>query len=340
VDDKALLRVRCVKKKFPIPSDLKRTITGRKKWFWAVNDVSINIGKGESFGLVGESGCGKTTLAKIILGLLNIDSGSVEFGERRKNIFEYSGREMRDYRRKVQMIFQNPDTSLNPQMKVGESIKEAIKLNPNSKSVKSGEIKECVKEYMRMVGLDVKRINNLLDDLSGGEKRRIGIIRALVIEPSLIVADEPFAGLDFSIRDKLIECLMEKQTKDGLAFLFISHDIDIVGHLSNRIGVMYLGKIVEMGDSKEITSEGARHPYTQSLLAASQYLKERGKRENFDWRLPSASLFSKGCPFRQRCYLYKERIGAKGRKRCDEEEPKLQEIDGRRSIACHFWEHK
>jgi len=297
---------------------------------WAVNGVSMKISEGKSFGLVGESGCGKTTLGKILIKLFpHIDAGSVEFNGYNKCIYKFLPKELKEYRKKVQMIFQSPDASLNPQMTIGKSIKEAIMIN--NKNLSKKEIDDLVREYLVMVNLAPTKTSEYPYDLSGGEKRRVGLIRALAVNPQLIIADEPFSGLDVSVRNHLIDLLLKM--KDRFTLLLISHDLGVVKYLCDQIAVMYLGKFVEIGSVERIVSKDAKHPYTKGLLAASNY-----EETNFlSWEASTQTQVTSGCSFLNRCFTYK-RIDNLYKRRCKEEAPALLIIDDHQSVACHYWQ--
>lgn len=327
-----MLNVTNVKKRFnwaiPITQRINLKLKQKEKFIWAVNGISMKINQGDSFGLVGESGCGKTTLGKILIRLFpSIDDGRVEFDGYTKCLYRFSPKEVKEYRKKVQMIFQNPDASLNPQMTIGKSIKEAILLKRGGLNKK--EIDDLIKEYLVMVNLSPDNAYDYPDDLSGGEKRRIGLIRALAVNPDLIIADEPFSGLDASVRNHLIDLLLKMQ--DRFTLLLISHDLGVVKYLCSQVAVMYLGKFVEIGSVERIVSEDAKHPYTKGLFAASNY-----QDTNFiGWE--ASTQVEGGCSFLNRCFLYKSLDNAQKRW-CKEEEPTLLPIDNQQSVACHHWQ--
>ena len=347
-----VLKLEGVRKQFPAPMSFKdmalSPILGRKRrGFWAVDGVSFEIHKGEIMGLIGESGCGKTTLGKIVLGLLpNIDGGGVFVKGLDKSVFEYSRQETRQYRRRAQMIFQNPDVSLNPRMKIGDGIREALSIKGTLDRKESDAL---IAEYLKLVCLNKEDMEKYPDELSGGEKKRICIARVLAVQPDIIVGDEPFTGLDISLRNQIIEVLLRERQERNPSFLFISHDISTIGYLTSKIAVMYLGKIVEIGPSEKILSDGkVRHPYTRGLLSASRHLGSlAGEGEEQALRYlsfgpgiwtagPHPLNGQKGCVFRWRCYAYKDVLKRSEKERCDGEEPQLNGVEGDHKVACHF----
>jgi oligopeptide/dipeptide ABC transporter ATP-binding protein len=337
-EETPLLRVKQVSKSFASPQKwsgtVKSEITGKQELFWAVRDVSLNIYRRESFGLVGESGCGKTTLAKIILRLFpKIEMGSVEFGDSTKDVFDYNCKELRQYRRKVQMIFQEPDVSLNPGMSIGAILKEAIKRGPNSR-FKRSEIGKLQEELLQTVNLNDRR-SDYPDNLSGGEKRRVNIIRALAVKPELIIADEPLLGLDISLRHTIINRFIKSQ-EEGLTLIFISHNIHIINLCCSRVAVMYAGRIVEQGCTTE-SGLPPKHPYTYSLLQASRQLEAGipAEKTYLGWELGEVPL--SGCAFRKRCFFYHDQLSPREKIQCECEIPELKPISEQHHTACHFW---
>jgi oligopeptide/dipeptide ABC transporter ATP-binding protein len=271
----------------------------------------------------------------------NTDDSFIEFnGDEFKgkgNIFKYSKKELYEYRKRVQMIFQNPDASLNPGMKVRELIIEAIESCPKKRYTKV-EINEKMKEYLQMMNLQ-GRESNYPDTLSGGEKRRVGVIRALALEPDLIIADEPFSNLDVSLRNHLINIFQRLKAEKKLSFLFILHDIDIAQYLCNRITVMYLGRIVEIGDKQQIFDEASpKHPYTATLIAASEALKRISVEKDFGWQPPQLIDTDLGCTYRNRCAKYHQKLELQAQSKCEHDNPDLNKVNGNQKIACHFWQ--
>lgn len=290
----------------------------------AVDDVSFTIGPGETFGLVGESGCGKTTLGRTILRLLPATSGEVSLDGR--DILHLSGRSLRAMRQEVQAIFQDPLGSLNPRMKVGDIIAEpgrAFGL------VSRRNAKPWVAELMKQVGLDARQAESYPHQLSGGQRQRVGIARAISVRPRLVVADEPVSALDVSVQAQIINLLVNLQREFEFSYLFIGHGLPVVRHISQRVGVMYLGKLVEVGPAEELFSHPA-HPYTIALRAAAPVPSPQQSRERIvlEGEIPSPTNPPSGCPFRTRC-PFAQPI-------CAEQAPPLREVRPGQWAACHF----
>jgi oligopeptide/dipeptide ABC transporter ATP-binding protein len=254
-----ILRIEGLKKYFPIRRGFFQNIHG---WAKAVDDVSFEIGQGKTMGLVGESGCGKTTVARLILKLLESDAGKINF--QGQDISRFSEKEMKPYRKKMQIIFQDPFGSLNPRMTVGQAVEEGLRILGN-KHAKTR--KERLETLLSMVGMSPDSVDRYPHEFSGGQRQRIGIARALSVEPSLIVCDEPVSALDVSIQAQIINLLKDLQDQLGLSYLFISHNLNVVGYLCNTIYVMYKGQIMEFAPSEDIFNH-PHHPYTTSLLSA------------------------------------------------------------------------
>src|ERR671925_16007 len=317
-----LLRVRNLKKYFPIRGGLLSREVARVH---AVDDVSFDIMAGETLGLVGESGCGKSTTGRSILRLIEPTAGEVWFED--KNVTTLDKRSLRALRKEMQIIFQDPYASLNPRMTVGSIIGEALvihKLAPNRRARE-----ERVVQLLETVGLSSEHLRRYPHEFSGGQRQRIGIARALAVSPKLIIADEPVSALDVSIQAQIINLLEDLQTKFGLTYIFIAHDLSVVEHISTRVAVMYLGKIVEIAPAKELYTN-PKHPYTEALLSAVPIPDPtlRRKRIILEGDVPSPINPPKGCHFHTRC-MYKEQI-------CEEVEPEFKDIGGGHWVACHF----
>jgi oligopeptide/dipeptide ABC transporter ATP-binding protein len=320
-DDAAILRVEHLKKYFELGGGL---LGGKPLSIKAVDDISFSIKPGETFGLVGESGCGKTTLGQTIIRLYEPTSGSIQFEG--KDLATMSGRQLRPYRRDIQMIFQDPSASLDPRMTVGSVISEPLNIfGVGSKN----DRRERVQELLRVVGLNSYFSNRYPHEFSGGQRQRIGIARALALNPKLVICDEPVSALDVSIQAQVLNLLKSLQQQFSLTYLFIAHNLAVVAHISDRVGVMYLGKLVEIGDAREIT-ERPKHPYTQALISAVPVpdpMRER-RRIILEGDVPSPANPPSGCRFHPRCPI--------ARPDCSVEEPKLRPIGDRHWVACHY----
>ena len=318
-----LLEVKNLKVHFPVQHGLFSPVKEHVK---AVDDVSFAIAPGETLGLVGESGCGKTTLGRAIVKLVEPAAGSIWFeGE---DIARLTDPELRARRRKFQMIFQDPYGSLNPRLTVGEIIGEAIDLHQLAEN--SSARQKRILELLRAVGLDDIHARRYPHEFSGGQRQRIGIARALAVEPKLIVCDEPVSALDVSVQAQIINLLQDLQQQRGLAYLFIAHDLAVVEHISRRVMVMYLGKIVELTEARVIIS-APKHPYTQALISAVPVVDPDSKRQRIvlPGDVPSPIHPPKGCPFHPRCPIAQF-------PRCQAEIPPLREITPAHWAACHF----
>jgi oligopeptide transport system ATP-binding protein len=318
----SLLEVKDLKVHFPVKHGLFSRVTGYVK---AVDDVSFELAPGETLGLVGESGCGKTTLGRAIVKLLEPTAGGVFLeGE---DIASLTGEELRARRRKFQMIFQDPYGSLNPRMMVSQIIGEALDIHglAGDKVIRRRRIEELLKA----VGLDPVHAQRYPHEFSGGQRQRIGIARALAVEPKLIVCDEPVSALDVSVQAQIINLLQDLQRERGLAYLFIAHDLAVVEHISRRIMVMYLGKVVELGSAKQVV-HSPRHPYTEALISAIPVVDPDSKRRRIvlPGDVPSPIDPPKGCPFHPRCPIAEDR--------CRVEIPPLREIEPGHWAACHL----
>ncbi len=308
---------------FSLPGD--GLIWPGKKILKAVDGISFTLEAGETLGVVGESGCGKSTLARGILGLVPVTSGSVKLNGR--ELTDLSRREMREQRRIMQVVFQDPLASLNPRMTVGEIISEPLKVFNPKMSVT--ELKQKVASMMDRVGLLPNLINRYPHEFSGGQCQRIGIARALILKPKLLICDEPVSALDVSIQAQIINLLMELQQEFGLAMVFIAHDLSVVKHISHRVMVMYLGKVVEMASRDDLYSD-PKHPYTRALIDSiplpDPELERNKSITTLDGDLPSPLAPPSGCAFRTRC--------PKAHGRCKEAMPALENFDAGHAVAC------
>ena len=317
------LKVTDLKMYFPVKSG----IFSKARSLKAVDGVSFSIAQGETMGLVGESGCGKTTVGRTILKLYEATGGSITY--KGTDITGFDDQEMRPYRRKMQMIFQDPYTSLDPRMNVEAIISEPIRA---LKLCSEGDRRDRVRELIQMVGLKADHLNRYPHEFSGGQRQRIGIARALAAEPEFIVCDEPISALDVSIQAQVINILEELQHKFGFTYLFISHDLSMVRHISHQVGVMYLGNLIEYAQVDELY-DNMLHPYTNSLISAVPVADPNQARQNkrivLQGDVPSPIDPPPGCPFRARCAYAKEI--------CGREKPELKKINDDHMVACHLY---
>ncbi len=317
-----LLEVQNLSVHFPLrTSSFKRAVESVR----AVDGVSFSIRAAETVGLVGESGCGKSTLSRAVVRLIPPTGGKILFEGDDMASFSNSG--MRSCRRRLQMIFQDPYGSLNPRMTASDSIGEGLDIHGLAQSSAAREA--MIARLLEAVGLDSSHAGRYPHQFSGGQRQRIGIARALAVEPSLIVCDEPVSALDVSIQAQIINLLQDLQSKLGIAYLFVAHDIAVVEHISHRVLVMYLGRIVESGDAKAVC-RSPKHPYTQALLSSVPVLDPDSKRPRImlGGDVPSPIHPPSGCPFHPRCPVAESR--------CQTEAPKLREISEGRQVACHL----
>ncbi|MEB6550264.1 ABC transporter ATP-binding protein [Heyndrickxia sporothermodurans] len=319
LNPESLLAIQNLKTYYPVKGGFfRRTIAEVK----AVDDVSFEINKGETLGLVGESGCGKSTAGRTILKLLDPTSGKIFFDG--KDITKLRGKELRLARKDFQMVFQDPYASLNPKQMVGDIVSEPIR-NFSNKSMK--ELKDEVMELLTKVGLPRDAYYKYPHEFSGGQRQRIGIARALALKPKLIVADEPVSALDVSVQSQVLNLLKELQDEFDLTYLFIAHDLSVVKHMSDRIGVMYLGNLVEIADKNSLYAEPL-HPYTQALISAIPEPDPRKRKERIILQgdVPSPVNPPSGCPFHTRCPVAKEE--------CSRVKPTLKEVKPGHQVAC------
>ena len=318
----SLLEIRNLKKHFPVGQAL---FSRNKDVVKAVDGVNLRVEQGETLGLVGESGCGKSTLGRAILRLIEPTEGEVYFEG--KNLLAMSQRELRDIRRQMQIIFQDPYASLNPRMRVGDIVGEGLEIH---KIARGKAKRDRVIELLRQVGLREDHYNRYPHEFSGGQRQRIGIARALGVGPKFIVCDEPVSSLDVSIQAQIINLLQELQEKMHLTYLFISHDLRVVEHISHRVAIMYLGKVVEIAQSDTIYRD-AKHPYTRALLSSVPIPDMDGKKERvlLQGDVPSPVNPPSGCAFHPRC-AYRAPI-------CDQMEPPLDFDADFHGVACHVF---
>ncbi|WP_141432542.1 ABC transporter ATP-binding protein [Bacillus sp. 03113] len=318
---KPLVEVRNLKKYFPIQKGIFSRTVGHVK---AVDGLDFTIYQGETLGLVGESGCGKSTTGRALLQLLHPTEGEVIYEG--KNLVGMPSGKLRKYRKDMQMVFQDPYASLDPRLTVHDIIAEPLEIH----NVVQGKAKtRRVEELLNIVGLSSYYAERYVNEFSGGQRQRIGIARALALNPKLIVADEPVSALDVSIQSQVINLMQDLQEQFHLTYLFIAHDLSVVKHISNRIGVMYLGRLVELGDKKELF-ESPKHPYTKALLSAVPIPSPLIKKERIVLQgdVPSPANPPSGCSFHPRC--------SKCMEICKTERPALKKVDGQ-YVACHLY---
>jgi len=313
-----LLEIQNLKQYFRVSGKLLKP-----KYIKAVDDVSLSIEKGETLGLVGESGCGKTTLGRTILRLYEPTGGKIIYDG-----VDITNVNMLPYRRRMQIVFQDPYASLNPRMTVGDIVGEAIDIHKLAQNKK--ERQERIISMLQRVGLNSEHANRYPHEFSGGQRQRIGIARALAVNPEFVVCDEPVSALDVSIQAQIVNMFEDLQAEMGLTYLFIAHDLSVVKHISKRIGVMYLGKLVELAESYELIFHSV-HPYTKSLISAIPIADPRqsraSKRIILQGDVPSPLNPPSGCRFRTRCKYATEL--------CAQQEPELREISSGHFVACH-----
>jgi oligopeptide/dipeptide ABC transporter ATP-binding protein len=318
-----LLVVQDLKKHFPIKGGILGGETGSVK---AVDGVSFTLKKGETFSIVGESGCGKSTTGMCLLRLTEPSSGQVYFNG--QNVLEQDAKALRSIRRDMQVIFQDPYSSLNPKHTIKQIISEPFRIN---RTIPKSEIEDRVVSLMQLVGLRPNQLNRFPHEFSGGQRQRIGIARALALHPKLIVCDEPVSALDVSIQSQILNLLEDLQQQFNLTYIFISHDLSVIEHISDRVAVMYLGKIVEMGEREQIFSN-PQHPYTKALLSSVPLAEPKSKSNRqrifLSGDVPNPRNPPKGCHFHTRCPVRTER--------CMQDPPTLQEVTSGHHVSCHL----
>ena len=317
-----LLEVRDLRKFFPIRKGFFSRVKGYVK---AVDGVSIEVRRGEVVGLVGESGCGKTTLARCVLRLVEPTSGTVLFDG--IPVLSLKGEELRRLRKRFQIIFQDPYGSLNPRLTVGSMIAEPIKIH---KIARGAAVKARVAELLEKVGIPPEHMHRYPHEFSGGQRQRIGIARSLAVGPEFVVADEPVSSLDVSVQAQILNLLRDLRTEFGLTFLFITHDLGVVEYLTDRVAVMYLGKIVEVADTERLFA-GVKHPYSQALISAIPSLdpEARKRRIVLPGDVPSPAAVPPGCPFHPRC--------PKAMLHCRTDVPSLREVEPAHHVSCWLY---
>lgn len=331
----ALLDVKNLEKRFELDQGFLETIKIRggkiiaeRREVHAVNHVSFNVEKGEALCVVGESGCGKSTIARLVAGLLSPSGGEIHYDGAR--IDNRSRKAMMPLRNKMQMIFQNPYASLNPRMTIQQALEEPVRYH--NQSLSTGEVRDKVTQVMQSVGVDPSWSTRYPHEFSGGQRQRIAIARALTVDPEFVIADEPISALDVSIQAQVLNLMLEAKEDRGLTYLFITHDLSVVQHFGTRVVVVYLGSICELGDTATLF-ENPKHPYTRALLSAVPQLKDdRPNHIRLKGEIPTPINLPQGCPFASRCAYVDNR--------CINEKPRaIQQTDGS-MVACHAVEEE
>ena len=320
-EEEILLEVRNLKKYFPVS---KRSLFSEQQYAQAVDGVSFQVRKGKTLGIVGESGCGKTTIGRMIVQLTPATDGEILFEGR--DILKCSLKEMKELHQKIQFVFQDPYASLNPKMKIGDILAEPMKLYHFADKT---NINEKVEKLLGLVGLPKEAAKRYPHEFSGGQRQRVGIARALALNPQLIICDEPVSALDVSIQSQIINLLQELQRKFGLTYIFVAHGLNVVKHISDDVGVMYLGKMMELSPADELF-EHPYHPYTRALLDAIPMPDPNlpSGEKILEGEVPGLVNIPKRCRFCTRCPFAQEK--------CFHEEPQMQEISPNHQVACHF----
>lgn len=316
-----ILEIKDLKKYYPLP---KKTLTSEQKYFKAVDGVSLRVRKGRTLGIVGESGCGKTTIARMIVRLLEPTSGEILF--KGENLLKFKGRRLKQMRKEIQFVFQDPYASLNPKMKCYDILKEPLIVHGFANSLTA---REKVEKLLALVGLPKEAADKYPHEFSGGQRQRIGIARALTVNPELIICDEPVSALDVSIQSQILNLLQQLQKKFGLTYIFIAHGLNVVKHISDDVAVMYLGRIMETASSDEIF-ENPVHPYTNALMAAIPLPDPNKKLPEsvLEGEVSKSAADSAGCCFCQRCSIAEDI--------CHTTQPEMTEVTEGHCVRCHF----